>query len=304
MSDKTVEFKIAYDGPALATHEMNVKDLAPALLSVGELIEEANAILNGDQAKIAVNIKATQPGSVLVSLSVIQDFLKQAVSLFSSNEANAIVNASQILGFLGLGCGGSAGVLGIIKWLKNREIKNITTLEDGNFRMEVSDGETRVVKSSEIKLFKFISIRKNLETIIKKPLEKEGVEKVSFILEDKQNTVTKDEKDYFSTPTIQEEILGETETEQSLQIVNISFQESGKWKFSDGNATFYADILDKEFAEKVQHNQAAFAKDDVLKVRLKRKQYLSLGGIKTDYIISKVIEHRSAAIQIQLPFDK
>jgi len=303
MTDKMTEFKISYAGPALVSHEMNVKDLAPALLSIGELIEDANTILNGDQAKIAVNIKATQPGSVIVSLSVIQDFLKQAVSLFSSNEVNAIVNAGQILTYLGL-AGGGIGVLGIIKWVKNRDIKNITTLDDGNFRMEVSDGETRVVKSSEIKLFKFVNIRKHFETIIKKPLEKEGVEKVSFIIADQQNTVTKEEKDYFTTPSIQEEILGETETEQSLQIVNISFQEFGKWRFSDGNASFYADILDKEFAAKVQHNQAAFAKDDVLKVKLKRKQYLSLGGIKTDYIITRVIEHRSAAIQIQLPFDK
>lgn len=303
MTNKMVEFKISYDGPALVTHEMNVKDLAPALLSIGELIEDANSVLNGDQAKIAVNIKTTQPGSVIVGFSVIQDFLKQAVSLFSSNEANAIVNASQILGYLGLGCGSSAGVLGIIKWLKNREIKNITTLEDGNFKMEITDGETRVVKSSEIKLFKLLKIRNHFEAIITKPLEKEGVEQISFLNGKNKTTIEKKEKDYFITPSVEEETLGETETEQSLQIVNISFQEFGKWRFSDGNASFFAEILDKEFLNKVQHNQAAFAKDDVLKVKLKRKQYLSLGGIKTDYIITKVVEHRSAAIQIQLPFD-
>ena len=304
MSQKMATFQIQYEGPALASHEMNVKDLAPALLSIGELIEEANTILNGDQTKIAVNIKSTQPGSVIVSFSVIQDFLKQAVSLFTSNEVDAIVNAAEILSYLGLGCGGSAGVLGVIKWLKNRQIKNITTLEDGNFKMEVTDGETRVIRSSEIKLFKFVNIRKHFESIIKKPLEKEGIEKVSFIKDSKQNTIDKSEADYFATPVIQEEVLGETETEQSLQIVNISFLENGKWRFSDGNATFYADIIDKEFVQKVQHNQAAFAKDDVLTVKLKRKQYLSIGGIKTDYIITKVVEHRSAAIQIQLPFDK
>ena len=38
-------FQISYDGPALSVNEMNIKDLAPALLSLGELFEEANEII-------------------------------------------------------------------------------------------------------------------------------------------------------------------------------------------------------------------------------------------------------------------
>ena len=85
--------------------------------------------------------------------------------------------------------------------------------------------------------------------------------------------------------------------------MNISFQPGGKWRFSDGNATFFADILDEEFVEKVQRNMTSFAKDDVLRVKLKRKQSILSGSIKTDYIILKVLDHRSAAITIKLPFN-
>lgn len=100
-----------------------------------------------------------------------------------------------------------------------------------------------------------------------------------------------------------EEVLKDDEIEQNLQIVNISFQDGGKWRFTDGNATFYADILDKDFLARVEKNQAAFAHDDILRVRLKRRQAVSTaGGLKTEYTIISVLEHRSAVVTLKLPF--
>jgi hypothetical protein len=57
MSQKTLH--IAYDGPALDTHEMDVRELAPALLAFSDMFEEANAVLNGDRAKISLNVKGS-----------------------------------------------------------------------------------------------------------------------------------------------------------------------------------------------------------------------------------------------------
>ena len=294
-------FKVSYEGEALANHEMNVRDLAPALLAIGELLEDSNRILNGDKAKIAVNIKATSPGSVVIHLSAVQDLLAQAVSLFSSNEATALVNAVEILRLLGFASAGGAGVLGLLKWLKNRKIKSIIKIDGGDFQVEAEDGELRVTKNQEIKLFSFVSIRKNIETVFS-PLDKEGVEKVSFIHDNEVNSVSKEERAYLQAPVVEQELIDESEIEQSLQIVNISFQEGGKWRFSDGNATFYAEITDKEFLARVEQNETAFAKDDVLKAKLKRKQYIVEGSIKTDYVIVKILDHRSALVQIKLPF--
>lgn len=45
-------------------------------------------------------------------------------------------------------------------------------------------------------------------------------------------------------------------------------------------------------------------KDDIYKVKLREKQWISDTGIKSEYEIVEVINHRSAAKQIKLPFEK
>lgn len=299
-------FQISYDGPALASNEMDIKELAPALLALGELFDDANKLLNGDKVKVAVNIKATSPGSLNIDFSLVQDILNQARTLFGSDGATAIVNAKELLGLLFLGCGGGGiGLFKLISWIKGRKIKSVTKIEDGKFKIEVEDGEVKVTNEREIKLFSSINIRKRVEAIVK-PLKSEGVEKIKFIGSDQgveASEVIKDQVDYFEAPKIEEEIIDEKEVEMNLQIVNISFQEDGKWRFSDGNSTFYADIVDEEFNNQIQQNEKYFAKDDLLKVKAVMKQSIVNGSIKTEYIILKVLEHRSAVVQIKLPFN-
>lgn len=302
MKSPNATFHVRYDGPALSSHEMDVKDLAPALLALGELIEEVNTTVNGPRVNIAVNIKATNPGSVDVVLTAAQTLLSQANNLFNADGVNAVLNAADILKLIGFG-GVGTGVIGLIKWIKGRPIKNVTRIEAENYKIELEGGEVRIAKKTEIDLFSMLSIRKNLETIIRSPLKREGVTNVAFSLDSEKEEISKEESVHFEAPAVTEEPIDEIEIEQSLQIVSISFQSGGKWRFSDGNATFFADILDSEFVEKVEKNQAAFAKDDVLRVKMKRRQSIISGSIKTDYTILKVIDHRSAAITIKLPFN-
>ena len=204
---------------------------------------------------------------------------------------------------MGIGGGGSFGLLKLIAWIKNRKIKSVSKIEGEKFKIETEDGEIIYTNEKEIKLFSYVSIRKKIEAIVR-PLKNEGIDKIKFISGNSENVqIVKDQVKYFEAPKIEEEIIGEKEIIMSLQIVNVCFQKDGKWRFSDGNSTFYADILDEEFNRKVQQNEKYFAKDDLLKVRAKMRQALFNGTIKTEYAITQVLEHRSAAIQIKLPFN-
>ena len=90
-------FSITYDGTALSSGAMDVQDLAPALLAVGQLFDAANFTLNGEQASIKVNVAATGSGSFEVFLEVVQPYTQQVVSLFSGEDITAALNLKELL---------------------------------------------------------------------------------------------------------------------------------------------------------------------------------------------------------------
>jgi len=49
-------FDVVFDGDALAEHKMDVQDLAPSLLGLGDTIRKANTKLNGDKATVNVYV--------------------------------------------------------------------------------------------------------------------------------------------------------------------------------------------------------------------------------------------------------
>lgn len=67
------EFGVRYDGTALATGTMPVRDLAPALLALGDLFSEESLLLHPEREPVALNIKATNEGSFVVKLLLESD---------------------------------------------------------------------------------------------------------------------------------------------------------------------------------------------------------------------------------------
>lgn len=299
----TAQFRITYEGDALIQHEMDVKDLAPALLAMGELLEESNLILNGNKTKVLINVKGSPiAGSFSIDFAIIQDLFTKTLSFFKDsekvNEVNTILTFLGIAGIIPVG----KGLIGFIKWLRNRKIKNILKLQTGNLKLTLEDGDTIETREEVIKLYQDTKVRTSLSLIIKQPLDKRGVESVVFKHQSNEERVVKAEADLYNTPEVVMELIGEDNIQTNLQMVSVSFQEGNKWRFTDGNVSFFADILDQDFINKVQQSEEFFSKNDILKVTLHKRQYLTMEGIKTDYSIIKVISHRSAAVQIQLPF--
>jgi hypothetical protein len=300
---KEQTFYLVYDGPALASNEMDVRQLAPALHALGDLLESANRVVNGQTFKTQVKVKGSfKTGCFGIDFVYSQRLLDSFVGLFTSHYVEATLNLVGLLGLVGTG---GVGLVKFLRWLRGRPIRRVIELDNGRVRIEVDDDHIELERAV-IELFKDIEVRRSLDAVVRAPLEVDGIESFGTGKDkDSVELVTKGEAIYFAAPDLPDELINESEYETVVKVVNVAFQEENMWRLAEGQTVFFARIEDQGFIQDVQSNVKVFAKDDLFFVTLKKKQFLGeKGNVKTEYSVVKVNDHRSAARQIQLPFDR
>lgn len=118
-----------------------------------------------------------------------------------------------------------------------------------------------------------------------------------------KETVVEAESEYFARPEVPEETLIEDTRRSAFSIVSLAFKEENKWRLHDGNAPISARITDEDFLYRVDTNQIAFAKGDVLICDVKMTQTRGREGLKTEYVVERVVEHKPAAQQMALSLE-
>ncbi len=282
-SGLTAEFSISYEGDALAQHTMPVRDLAPALLALGQAFDRANELLNGDRASVSLEIRATQPGSFQVMLDLRQ-LLEQAASALSPDFLSDATDLKNLLL-------GGTGLIGVIKYFKGRKPKEVSrtggfvTLELEKLRLEVP--------LSVFALHKDRHLRENIEAVIR-PVTKPGVDRVVFRQRNEvTQTVEKSDAECFSQdgegPATSSEIII---PRQRLRVVSPDF-EKGKWRLHDGDTTHHYEIADKDFVQEVEQGSRSFRRGDVLVCQVVLTQHIDDQGGPTrlKYRVSAVLKH-------------
>ncbi|MGH7952076.1 MAG: hypothetical protein ACREFE_09180, partial [Limisphaerales bacterium] len=80
-------------------------------------------------------------------------------------------------------------------------------------------------------------------------------------------------------------------------IVHLWFKDGYKWKFSEGDSEWNAEIKDQKFLEKLLKDEVALHARDFLKVRVKQTQYTVGSTVKSDYEILEVLEIKQSPRQ-------
>lgn len=285
-------FYVIYDGWALEHHLMDVRDLAPAMIAVNDLLSNANKALNGDKADLNLKVNASfRAGSFGMELHTVVHFLSQIRDMFASDNASAISNAWTILEIVGFV--GSAGLIGLIRFLKGKKPTKIID-EDGRLKVYLNETEYYETDGKVVKLYKNRTIVSDLNKMLE-PLEKDGID--SFFVsrtgdkKDADLAIDESELTYFEYQEIEND-LSENITETFVQIEAAVFKDNNKWKFDNGGSPINAAILDEEFLRKIDAGELRFGKGDLLKVRLKTIQTFAHGKLKTEFQVIEVLEHK------------
>lgn len=299
---KPEHFRITYDGPALETSEMDVDELAPALLAIGDLLNAATYTLSADRLKAQVNVRGSfKSGCFGIDFTLGTDWIFKIRDMLAGTDATAAANALAILGALGwAGKQARPGLFAVLKWLRGRKISRVEQ-RDGVAVLHVDD-EQLEIELAVLALLRDVAVRQSCGKVLV-PLLRNGV--TTFAVGDDTGefyaVVNRDEVTWFSAPEPEDELLVDDERRMVFSIVSLAFKEDNKWRLHDGASTIHAKIDDEEFLARVDANQETFSKGDVLICDVRVQQWQTPTGAKTEYTVLRVREHRSASRQISLP---
>lgn len=136
--EMTVSFQVAYEGDG-DLHAMDVQELAPALLGLGEIIREANAYFNAGKAAVNLNVVSDFEHKCFnIHFDLIMSLYTEVKAFLQLDDVVTAQNLMHWLELLGVSTGGVGGLLGYLRIRRGRRIKSVTRLADADKRGRVS----------------------------------------------------------------------------------------------------------------------------------------------------------------------
>ena len=300
-------FKVTFEGEEFDGGEIDVRDLAPTLLALGELVQAANHALNGDRAAAQLKVAATDKGCFVALLAVDVSWLADMLDTLSAH-SDRMVAADQLVELLlkvGGGIGtGVFGVIGAVRFLRGRRPDSIEPKGDGTTSIVVN-GTAIIVQDQTVALLRDVRTREAIESLGKRARNVAGLKRLKFDDGSDTEPLELERKDFevMRVPEPSDDAVLEVSRRVAwLQVVSVHFQGGYKWRFSDGGERpFTAEMEDQVFRERVQRGDLALNANDKVRCRLREEQVVSSGSAltKTAYV-EEVLDYRESPRQIDL----
>jgi hypothetical protein len=285
-------FNLEYAGPALAAGTMDAGELGTALVSVGQLIRQANKAINGDRASVVVSVHARfERGSFDVLLEVLQTLAPQG----TLEQVKDVPYILALLGFADTGNVARTGLnlLKLLKWLKDKMItEKRVNPQTGIVTVSTAGANSPVtVHNHVVILAEDPEVRQAINGLTQ-PLREPGVEAVRIKQEDRVvEEVRKGEIPQLppglSEPTRD---LGPEERVTAVEVVKPAFRENMAWELSEGGPAFSAMVKDENFLARIAHRTREFRKGDVIRVKLRTDKIQTPQGLRTEHTVVEVLQ--------------
>lgn len=275
---------------------MDVRDLAPALLAIGALLDAANETLGGNPKAVSVHVRALEAGSFSVDLELVENLYRRGIALLTGQEVDGALKLKELVLF------GAVGLVWLVRRLRGGRPDQIERLEGGVTRL-TKDGESFDVPMEVLRLYQSVPVRSALQDVVATPLARDGID--TLVIADRLNRLVIEaaEAGYFRLPTMPDQTLADDLVDRSFSIISLAFKEDNKWRLYDGQNQIAATINDQEFLAGFERNDIRFAKGDILVCSVRFIQRQTAKGLVGEYTIERVKEHREAPRQIALGFE-
>lgn len=164
-------FEIAFEGDPFDEGEIDVRDLAPTLLALGNVVQAANKALNGDRADAHLKVAATDEGSFVAALTIDVSWLADMLDAVAAHPQR-VVAAEQLMDLLikaGTIVGAPIGLFAAIKSLGGKRPESVEPKGDGTTEITVNN-TTFVVDDRTVALLQDLPTRvKRSRTSARRP---------------------------------------------------------------------------------------------------------------------------------------
>lgn len=292
MNDDTgmtsTRFVVHYDGPALQSHEIDIKKLAPSLIALSDAFDAVQRRV-APGASLTLKARATQEGSFVIDLMM---YLQLAEDLFNSPAVTAIINASTLGGIM------IDGIKTIKTYAEHHGTEpEVRQADDDPTAMQITypDGKTVIVGKAALKMFRDPDFVKNVKDFIE-PTRTNGVNSVELESDDDKISVNEEEADGIFEYCHADDAEADTSVEKlHVQALDISFRKNDKWRITDGFRKHMVSIEDEAFLERIASNQESFRGHDEFDVLMRVQTTINDDGqmVKKYLAIEKVLNHES-----------
>jgi hypothetical protein len=282
---------------------MDVRQLAPSLLALAEVFDLAyQEASDGYTLPPSLEVRATEEGSFAVDLLLaMQDGAEGVFEWAKTPDGQA---AGTLIGIAG-------AALAAIKWTLTRRRRGqesgVEEIAPGTIRVHWPDGTKFEAPVSAQALAASMDFNRVAGEVFE-PLRHRGIETIelqgSRRVGSHEMTVVRDDLPAFNITEPEDDLISDNVRIVAVRLVSLTFKEGNKWRISDGNSVFWASLHDLGFLQRVTSNEEVFARDDILRVRLRDQQFrTATGGFRMEHQIEKVLEHRRGTPHEPLPFD-
>lgn len=277
---------LRYVGPAVEAGSMDVYEASANMIAFSEFVVVAAKSHFGAETEIKAEVRGFARGSFETNL--VFQVMGAAATIFST------VSISDLWKTI-------SSAIELWKFLKGEPAKEILHA-DNNEGVIVTNNNGQVIQISTQSLMVVMSEKGSqaVGQFVKRALENPGIDNVSItgksaipIAE-----ISQAQGQYF-VPVVPQDTVTDVTIPMTLIIEAPVFKEDNKWRFFDGQQSFYAAIEDHEFIARVNAGER-FGKGDILQADVRICQQQSGMKLTAERAIVRVREHKTGPKQLSL----